>query len=462
MDQNQPLTAEQVFASDAVNTGNGMLDAAYELHESRQFAEAEKIYDQLLTQNHDNPGLLATVGTLYLQTGRYGMALSLLHRAADKMPMSDIYCSIGTAYKYLKRSELARTYFEKSIAHNPTASSFANYASLFIEADHDRALELIGAALKLEPEHALAHWHQAMVMLAHGQWDQAWDESEYGFDARVRVRRNIDNLPYWDGTKGKTIAVYGEQGLGDEIMFASMLPDLMKDNTVILECHRRLKTLFEASFPGLICYGTREEPESTWCNQHDLDYAVSIGSLGKWFRRSREAFPGTPYLKADSATRGEKFRVGISWTGGLKEGRVRIRQIPLPWWKSILDNDCEFISLQYTDCDDDLAAMSRLGYAIQAFPEVKAEDYNETAKLVKSCDLIISCCTSLIHLAGALGVPCWVMVPSAPAWRYQVSGGMPFYKSVRLYRQPKGSDWMPVIQRVGYDLSQQLIERRAA
>jgi hypothetical protein len=156
------------------------------------------------------------------------------------------------------------------------------------------------------------------------------------------------------------------------------------------------------------------------------------------------------------------MRVGISWTGGQKEGRIRTRSIPLPWWKSILDNPCEFISLQYTDAEAELRVMDGLGYDIKRCPEVFEHDYVETAKLVMSCDLVISCCTSVIHLAGALGVPCWVMAPNKPAWRYGVKGKMPWYRSVRLYRQPKDNDWMPVIQRVGLDLSELLKEQQAA
>ena len=241
-------------------------------------------------------------------------------------------------------------------------------------------------------------------------------------------------------------------------MFASMLPEMMEKNTVIYECHPRLQTLFEKSFPGLQCYGTRDQPMVSWPDSHKLDYAVSIGSLGKWYRNNRSDFPGTPYLKADSLPRGNKFRVGISWTGGLKEGRVRTRSVPLAGWQSILNNrDCEFVSLQYTDSDAEIDTVNSMGYDIKKAPEAKASDYYETARLVKSCDLVISCCTSVIHLAGALGVPCWVMVPNKPAWRYGVSGGMPWYQSVRLYRQPEQLvGWSGVVDRIGFDLSELL------
>jgi ADP-heptose:LPS heptosyltransferase len=106
--------------------------------------------------------------------------------------------------------------------------------------------------------------------------------------------------------------------------------------------------------------------------------------------------------------------------------------------------------------------MTAQGYDIKVMDEyVKADDYYETAKLVASCDLVISIATSVYHLAGALGVPAWVMTPNKPAWREQVQGGMPFYRSVRMYRQPQGdkSTWLPVLQRVGLDLRELVGQR---
>jgi len=94
--------------------------------------------------------------------------------------------------------------------------------------------------------------------------------------------------------------------------------------------------------------------------------------------------------------------------------------------------------------------MKKDGYDIKTYPEIMAFDYSDTAKIVKSCDLIISVCTSVVHLAGALGVPTWVMVPSKPAWRYGVEGRMVWYKSVRLYRQRES--WLPVVEVIADDL----------
>lgn len=415
----------------------------------------------ILEQNPDNPGLLGTLGTLFLETGRIGLAISFLHRAAEKLPQADILCNLAIAYKQSGQHEKVFSYFKKAIKNKPTADILGNYAGLFVNyGTPDEAIKQANKAIKLDPQCQMAHWNKSLALLEKGEWKEGWEEHEWGLKNGVRTNRHKD-IPYWDGTKGKTVLVYGEQGLGDEIMFASMLPDMMKDNTVILESHKRLKHLFEESFPGLIVYGTREDAEIEWRDNHRIDFRVPIGSLGRWFRNSKQDFPGTPYLKAEGE-KPKKFRVGISWTGGLKPGRIHTRSVPLQLWGSILGQDCEFVSLQYTDCEKDIEETERMfGIKIKQYDAVKADDYCETAKLVKSCDLVISCCTSVIHLAGALGVPCWVMVPNKPAWRYGVKRPICWYRSVRMYRQPEGGKemWLPVLERIGLDLSDLLKEK---
>lgn len=449
-------------------------EQAQALHQAGRYAEAEKLYDDILTQNLSNPGLLATIGTMYLQKeqhgeeGNLGKAMYFLHQAVGKMngqTRPDVMSNLALAYKYAGHQAEAEKWFKRSVAKNPTAGALANYGSLYVESGTPhQAIEIFDKALAIDPNLDIAHWNMSMSLLETGQWHRAWDAYDIGLTSGARIDRKIADAPYWDGTKGKTVAVYGEQGIGDEIMFASMIPDLRNDcGEVIFECHTRLKTLFERAFPGMTCYGTREDPEITWPANHKIDYRVSIGSLGKWYRRSREAFPGTQYLDADPLPRSGKMRVGISWTGGKTSKRVKVRTVPLSWWKSILNNrDCEFVSLQYTDCAEEIKILNDTGYDVIQMPEAKELDYYECARLVASCDLVISVCTSVVHLAGALGVPCWVMTPSRPAWRYQYEGGMPWYRSVRLYRQAKGhaEEWIPIVQRIGYDLEQLLSQPR--
>ena len=442
--------------------GQELFDTAVALHLESKFDDAEHIYCQLLEQNPSNQGLMATLGSLYSQTNKIGLGIHFLQGAIDLgMKDSDVYTNLALAYQKSGQREKAREFFEKSVdCENPTPEALTNYSGVFIEAgEPQKCIDLCERAIKGNPNLPIAHWNLALALLGEGRWDRAWDEHEWGLKPNsLREDRSVLDIPAWDGTPGKTVTVYGEQGLGDEIMFASMLPDLMKTNTVIIECHKRLETLFKKSFPGVAVYGTREDMEVSWPLDHQIDYRLAIGSLGKFYRRSRESFPGTPYLKADPLPRGEKFRVGISWKGGgAKMGRVQKRSIPLTWWKPILNvPNIEFVSLQYgIGKEEDLDVMDALGYEVKRPPEADAKDYYDTARLVASCDLVITINTSVVHLAGALGVPCWSMTPAFPAWRYQNKGGMPWYKSVRLYRSPlpNQESWKAVIDRVCLDLS---------
>ena len=448
-------------------TVDNLWERAVALHLAKDFAAAEAAYDQLLTQNHANPGLLATLGTLYLETGRTGLAIALLQASMKYgKRQSDVLSNLGVAYRNAGLPDKARACLEESVKGDVSPQGLANYAGMFIEsADQEKAVKACEKALAADPELPIAHWNLGLMQLSQGKWETAWDEHEWGLKTNgMRVNRELGGVPEWDGTPGKRIIIYGEQGIGDEIMFASMLPDVLKDNEVILECHERLVTLFQKAFPEVTVYGTREQQCPEWLANETADCRMAIGSLGKFYRRSAESFPGTPYLKAEPVASGEKFRVGISWTGGYKQGRIVKRSVPLSWWKPILNiPNVEFVSLQYTDCAEELEMVNALGpYDIKTDEAVRAHDYYETARLVQSCDLVISVCTSVIHLAGALGVPCWVMTPKNPAWRYGNSGRMNWYRSVRLYRQPEANQdtWIPVIEKVAFDLDELVSKRR--
>ena len=295
---------------------NDIWEQATCLHLERRFSEAEPLYDQLLTQNHNNSGLLATLGTLYLMTNRIGLAIHFLEaaRQGEVGKQSDVLSNLGLAYKYAGLVDQARHYFDESIKDNPTSGTLANYSGLLIECGEDeRCKEMCNRAIAETPGLPIAHWNLALAMLSNGEWDKAWDEHEWGLKTHgMRADRDVAGAPQWDGTHGQTVHVYGEQGIGDELMFASMLPDILKTNPVVLECHTRLKTLFEKSFPGIPIYGTREMNEvPPWVANHKIEARLSIGSLGKFYRRSRDVFHGMPYLKADTAPKGDKFRIGI-------------------------------------------------------------------------------------------------------------------------------------------------------
>jgi len=398
---------------------------------------------------------------------------------------SEICNGIGSCYKQENIIDKSRYWFERAQSYLsvPSADIQNNLATLYInEGSPDRALPFLKTALQANPNHPQALWNLSLCYLETGDYEKGFTLYGHGKRAEVRQERNYSNTgtPEWDGSPGKTVVVYGEQGIGDEIMFASMLPDVVRmSKQVIFEAHTRLATLFRNSFPNVDVYGTREDAQITWplnpdqTFRYEIDAKIAIGDLGKFFRKDIKDFPGKPYL-TPTYENNEKWAkrmnevftdgkpvIGLNWIGGVKRTRVEVRSLSLEEMLPILSQDAHFVALQYTDCAAEIFEFEQKhGIKIHFWPEaVHAEDYDNTAAVVANCDLVISNCSSVIHLAGAIGVPTWVLTPSRPAWRYRLDiDWMPWYGStVTLYRQAPGTvEWGPVVDAVAKDLDLRL------
>jgi tetratricopeptide (TPR) repeat protein len=327
----------------------------------------------------------------------------------------------------------------------------------------DEAMAGYERALALDPGYVHARYHRGLLRLLRGEFALGWEDYEL---RRIDVHSALHpsttptGLPYWDGSPldGRAILVRREQGLGDEIMFASLLPELSAGaGRVMLECDARLRGLFARSFPGIEVLG--EAPPASL----RADVETGSASLARYLRRDAADFPSHGgYLAADPArvsrwrqrlsALGGGPKVGISWTGGVRRTRRALRSIPLRQWGPILAAPgMHFVSLQYTEgAAAELQEAAALhGSSAHHWPEAIA-DYEETAALVCSLDLVISVCTAVVHLAGALARPVWVLAPLSPEWRYGFSGAaMPWYPSARIFRQGADAQWAPVIDAIG-------------
>jgi hypothetical protein len=231
---------------------------------------------------------------------------------------------------------------------------------------------------------------------------------------------------------------------------------------VTLECSRKLESLFRRSFPKASVVGslTGDQRTPEWVRDlGDTDYQVAIGSLPRHFRREPKDFPlHKGYLRADPEriaywrgrlqTAGEGPWIGLSWQGGALGTRRRLRSLSLaallPFIRSIPAN---FVSLQYTPCDEEIDMLGKEHGVVIHHWQDAIDDYDETAALVCALDLVVSVCTSVIHLAGALGRSTLVLVPFSAEWRYGRHGRqMPWYPTVDLIRQPAPGAWAPVLR----------------
>ena len=313
---------------------------------------------------------------------------------------------------------------------------------------------------------------EAIVDLLDGRFDSAWQN----YVARTRLPDQRDQhalvagVKQWGGEaqQNKGLLVYGEQGLGDEIMFASMLPDLARRvSKLTLVCDDRLGSLFERSFPAFrVIAEPRASQAARVARLDGIDYAVAAGSLGLHFRRHAGDFPlHAGYLVADPQKvaewrarlggLGPGQAIGLSWIGGLqKTGRSR-RSLSLEELRPLLSApDTKWISLQYTDCSAEIAAFaSATGIRLHEFPDV-TKNMDDLASLMAALDRVVSVCNTTVHVAGAIGKEVLVMAPFVPEWRYSLSGErMVWYPSARVFRQAAYGDWNGVLERVAQALT---------
>ena len=474
---------------------------ATELEKSGNHTGAAKIYHELLNADFDNPVLHAAIGMNYASQERNGAGAIFLRKALEntngmldglkrlgitpksingkpigdflKMKRSECLNALGTCYKHENNTDMARRFFLESQQDIPLNADIQNnLATLYInEGSPTKALEHLDLALSIQPGHPQARWNKSLAHLELGEYSKGWETYDAGFEALVRNERNyaMQRLPVWNGERDKRVVLYGEQGIGDEIMFASCIDELRAmSKSVVFDCHKKLHTLFADTWPDMDIYPTREDENLVWPGRYEFDSRIAIGSLPRFFRQSLDKFPGTPYIKPNVAAEaawavelaklGPNPKIGISWVGGHKRTRVEVRSTTLEDLLPILSKPgIDFISLQYTDQSHELAAFEAAhGIKIHQFPAaVNSQNYADTAALVANLDLVITVCTSVVHLAGAMGVPTWVLTPSRPAWRYRLDlDYMPWYgKTITLFRQATGStDWKPVIAEVASSL----------
>lgn len=332
-------------------------------------------------------------------------------------------------------------------------------------------------ALAIAPDFPDARFHIGLIQLMSGEYREGWQGFEQRF-RREKSRAMRPCTPAWDGTpsKGVTLLVMREQGLGDEIMFSSCYPQLISQmQRCFIECEPRLEKLFARSFPGAVFCPLEDVKTREQTNPGDeIDARIYAGSLPQYLRGKPEDFPAHDgYLKPDPlrteywrerlASLGTGLKVGISWRGGTVFTHQKRRTLSLPALLPVLSvPGVRWINLQYGNRTGEIAEVRNAsGVDIVDWPEAIDGDYDETAALVSELDLVISVCTSVVHLTGALGRPVWVMTALVPEWRYGLRGTtMPWYPQARLFRQAMQGDWDPVISAIERELRQRVADNR--
>jgi hypothetical protein len=331
--------------------------------------------------------------------------------------------------------------------------------------ESEQALAYFDQAALLRPDSTVPLYQRGLLRLASGDFALGWPdyEARWRSDDLAQTRGVVPmalvpllkTAPTIADLVGKRVLLMGDQGIGDQVMFASMIADLqLVAKSIVCLCEPRLMSVLQNAFPGV----SFVHPSGAQIDSGAVDVLLAMSSLGAAFRRVAADFPARPYLKAKPAgvshwaTRlGERpagLRVGISWRGGVPQTGRAERSVELEALRGLLElPDCQIVSLQYGDVTAEIEQVNAtLASPIRHFPPEDLLDFQDFADLIGTLDLVISVQNATVHLAGAMGKPCIALLPQNAEWRYMKSGSsLPWYASVHLIRQARPRDWNPVI-----------------
>ena len=334
--------------------------------------------------------------------------------------------------------------------------------------DLNTALRCFDRALTLEPGDAKSLWNRSLCLLGMGRLAEGWTDYEWRWKAGAVPRELPSVQPQWEGSDpaGKTILVWAEQGLGDQIAFSSLLPDLMRAGArCVVECQWRLVNLFQRSFTGAEVLPMCEPPHPRM-RQPDIDFQLPMASLARWFRPTVEHFPNhRGYLVPDPmhvaqwrerlSALGEGLKVGICWRSGMSRGIRSTYYSQLSQWGPILTTPgIEFVNLQYDECGEELKEAEDLfGARLHGWKDMDIKnDQDRLAALITTLDLVISAGTAVDQMAGAVGAPTWVLMRGAGDWWGLGTDHSPWYPSARSFQCGASEAWEPMIARMASEL----------
>jgi FkbM family methyltransferase len=446
------------------NLGAALLD-------QRAWDDAAVVTRRAIELRPDNAMAHANLGTALLNLGRHDEALvACRHAIALRLEGVAMHASLGGAMLELGALAEAVMLCRGAIALDPALpSAHFNLSHAFKAMNRlEEAEAEAHQAIALCPDSAEYHFHLAHVLLLMGkfqpgwlEYDWRWKLPEFAWIGRVH---GTFSQPRWAGEdiSGKTILVHTEQGLGDMILFARYLPLLvLKAKSVIVAAHPAMGQLLK-SISGITIVSIRDIPLP------DFDVHCPLLSLPRAFATRIDSIPAhVPYLNADpraealwaaridrAMTDGNALKVGIVWAGNPATKRDHLRS---PGRNSVMPlfsvPGVDFIVLQVGAGRESLQADPLPPHVLDLGQEV--EDLADTAAIVSGLDLMISSCTAPLHLAAALGVQTWAMIPFAPYFPWLLDrSDTPWYPGVRLYRQREpGRDWSEVVDRIALDLA---------
>lgn len=430
------------------NLGNALKDAT-------EFAEAAAEFRRALADDPAHADACSGLGDALRGLGEYAEARRSHELAIELAPRSaDAHYNLGLTFRDEGQLSRAVECFLKAACLRPEfPDAHANLANTYEDlGSFPQAQAAFECALRLNPDAPLVHFNRALALLRQGDLERGWREYEWRW--RHNGKPRIFSEPEWDAAdSNQTLLIYSEQGIGDEVMFASCFGEAISHSgRCLIECDPRLLRLFTRSFPAATFFPRTGQIDPRATGVPKWDCQIAAGSLPRVLRQRFESFPQQAgYLVPDPdqvREWQERFQrlaagliVGIAWRGGKDAATRRRRSTTLAQWAPLFRiPGVAFVNLQYGDCALELEQARReLGANLHDWPDADPlGELDGPAAQIAALDLVISVDNAAVHLAGALNVPVWTLLPFASDWRWFTD---PFqsrwYSSMRLFRQQK-------------------------
>jgi len=324
----------------------------------------------------------------------------------------------------------------------------------------DEAVTTFDRVIALDPAAVGAKWNKSLICLGLGRFAEGWPLYEHRWAGARGLVPRLYPQPRWNGTRTDgPLLVWGEQGLGDEILHSSMIPDLMaRTGRIVLEVEPRLVSLFARSFPGVTVVPLTPALYAGAVAAHE-----PIGGLGRHFRRRWEDFPKRErgYLVADAErVRALRARlddgrkvIGLSWISKAPVGGEQKSAKLIDFAALLQMPGYRFVDLQYGDTQDERDTVERAqGVRVERLSDIdNTNDLDGLAALMGACDAVVTVSNTTAHLAGALGRPTFVMVPHGHAriwYWFRDRQQSPWYPHVRVRRQRRGEAWSALVAEI--------------
>lgn len=447
---------------------------ALRLHQAGNLTEAERLYTEILSKNSNEGNVLNLLGFLKIQINQPKQAIQHLEKVLILYPnFFEAYFNLALAYKNNQEYDKAIEIYEKALKIKPNDSSvYFNLANIYESKKNEtfKAIEYYEKAYEYNTDEKDSdiHYFLGICYLKAKNFEKGLIHHEYrpskmfATFTQSREYSLINQKPLWDGKdmKDKTLFAYYESALGDTLMYVRYL-NLLKDKFA--------KILFKPQmcFYKFFCDNFKDieiVDHRTLSSGVNFDTHIPLMSIPYVLNLNTENIPFTEgYLKANKNLAAEykvkyfnnnKFKIGIKWMGNTAYELSRIIQLKAFYRIFDLPNT-QFYSLQKGEGIEELESLPS-NYQLINLGET-FNNFDDTAAAIENLDLIICNDTSIAHLAGAMGKPCWVLLPYIQNWRWHTDiSYSPWYKSVKLFKQIEPGNWDEVFDRVKQELEKKL------